>query len=214
MVKVSLFDLEYIVFDLETTGLSPHQGAEIIEIGALKLRGGEPTGETFQTLVHIAKPIPKQASLINGILDQDLMGQPPIDVVFPKFLDFIGHRILIAHNASFDLEFIKKNLERFPFVHFLNFCIDTVELSKLLFSYEKGHNLDAIANRFAIKNFETEAKGRHRSLGDCTITSKIFGEFLKILKQRNMATLHDIRDCILNPPKKNLSHQQESLNLF
>lgn len=210
MEKVSLYELDYIVFDLETTGLNPHEGDEIIEIGAMKLRGDQPTGETFQSLVQIHKPIPKQATLIHGIKDADLKGQPSIEKVFPDFINFIGQKMLVAHNAAFDLEFIKKNLQRFPRVQFNNCCIDTLQLSKHLFSYEKTHNLDAIASRFGIHS----TKERHRSLGDCALTATLLSEFLKTLKRRSSATLHDIRSCILPPPRIAKVHAQETLNLL
>lgn len=214
MAKVSLYQLEYVVFDFETTGLSPHEGDEIIEIGALKLRGCEPTGETFQTLIHIQKPIPKQATSVHGISDKDLIGKPSLREIFPDFIRFIGNKMLIAHNATFDLEFVKKGLERFPQTSFNNHCIDTLQVSKQIFSYEKGHSLDAIANRFGIHTKIDDTQNRHRSLGDCHLTARIFSEFLKTLKRRNMATLQDIRNCILHPPKISQFHQQESLNLL
>ncbi len=210
MAKVSLYELEYIIFDFETTGLNPDEGAEIIEIGAIKLRGTEPTGETFHSLINIQKKIPEQAKAINGISDKDLEGQPTIEEIFPKFIRFIGAKILIAHNAGFDLDFITENLKRFPQLSFTNFCIDTLQLSRSLFSYEKSHNLDAIAQRFGI----IPEKSRHRSLGDCTITAKIFIEFLKILKRKNSATLHHIRASILHPPKLNYEMPMESLSLL
>lgn len=210
MSKVSLYDLDYIIFDFETTGLHPEEGDEIIEIGAMKLRGGEPTGETFHSLINIQKKIPESAKAVNGITDKDLEGQPTIQEVFPKFIRFIGSKILIAHNAPFDIGFIKKNLQRFPRLLFTNTCIDTLELSRWLFSYEKSHNLDAIAGRFGIK----PQQSRHRSLGDCFVTAKIFIEFLKILKRKNSATLHQIRTTILPPPKIHLTLPTESLNLL
>ena len=210
MAKVALHHLDYIIFDFETTGLDPNQGDEIIEIGAIKLRGSEVTGEIYQTLVHIHKPIPRQASSIHGITDKELENQPPIEEVFPQFLKFIGKKTLIAHNAAFDLGFIKKNLERFPNLSFTNSCIDTLQISKHFFSYEKGHSLAAIAKRLSISSDEKS----HRSLADCKLTSKIFAEFLKLLKRRNIATLHDIRNCILPPPKICRTRAQESLALL
>ena len=213
MSKASLLDLEYVVFDFETTGLHPERGDEIIEIGAIKLRGEEPTGETFQTLVNIQKPIPKEATQVNGIKDEDLVGKPLLQDVFPQFIQFIGTKILIAHNAEFDLGFLKKVLRLFPSFSFSNHCIDTLQLSRMLFSYEKSHNLDALANRFGL--FPEEfVDGRHRSLGDCFLTAKIFGEFLKFLKRKRTATLHDIRSCLLSIPKATPVLVEESLQLF
>ncbi len=198
MSRVSLFDLEYVIFDFETTGLKPDQGDDILEIGGVRLKGGSPTGETFNTLVNIKRKIPKQVKAINGISDKDIQGQPTIDELFPKFLNFIGNRILIAHNASFDLGFVKKYLIQFPHLIFNNMCIDTLELSRQLFSYEKSHNLTAIVNRLEIPVDDQ----RHRSLGDCLLTAKVFSHFLETLQRRKSATLHHIKSCILPPPKR------------
>ena len=210
MSKASLFDLEYVIFDFETTGLNADKDDEILEIGALKLKGTEPTGETFSSLINIQKKIPEKVKAIHGIQDKELEGKPTIEEIFPKFLNFLGNKILIAHNAEFDLSFLKKNLKRFPHLAFPNYCIDTLQLSRQFFSYEKGHSLNAIAARFEIPT----DKDRHRSLGDCTLTAKIFSEFLKALKRRKCATLASIKSCIFPPPKMVTSFQPQELTLL
>ena len=197
MSKASLFDLEYVIFDFETTGLEADKDDEIIEMGALKLKGTEPTGETFNSLINIQRKIPEKVKTIHGIQDKDLEDKPTIQEIFPKFLNFLGNKILIAHNAEFDLGFLKKNLKRFPHLSFPNYCIDTLQLSRQFFSYEKGHSLSAIASRFELPI----DKDRHRSLGDCYLTAKIFSEFLTGLKRRKCATLASIKSCIFPPPK-------------
>ncbi|MBI2646375.1 MAG: 3'-5' exonuclease [Deltaproteobacteria bacterium] len=113
MSKASLFDLEYVIFDFETTGLDADKDDEILEIGAIRLKGTEPTGEVFSSLVNIQKKIPEKVKAIHGIQDKELEGKPPIEEIFPKFLNFLGNKILIAHNAEFDLSFLKKNLSSF-----------------------------------------------------------------------------------------------------
>ncbi|MBI4040926.1 MAG: 3'-5' exonuclease [Deltaproteobacteria bacterium] len=210
MAKISLYELEYVVFDFETTGLDAYQHDDIIEIGALKLRGPHPTGEIFHTLIDIGRKIPPQATQVHGITTQDLKGQPTIETVFPKFLEFIGPKMLIAHNAEFDLSFIHKNLMRFPELPFHNYCLDTLSLSKQLFSYEKKHNLDAIVQRFEIR----KENDRHRSVGDCMLTAKIFSEFLETLKRKKLATLEHIRGCMIPPPRVHPRRDTESLSLF
>lgn len=211
--KASLFDLEYVVFDFETTGLHPERGDEVIEMGAIKLRGDIPTGETFQSLIDIQKPVPKEASNIHGIRNEDLKGKPLLRDVLPQFIQFIGTKILIAHNAEFDLGFLKKALRSLPSFNFQNHCIDTLQLSRMLFSYEKSHNLDALANRFGFFPEEFTDQ-RHRSIGDCLLTAKIFGELLKSLKRKKMATLHGIRSCMLTLSKAPSSISEQSLQLF
>ncbi len=210
MSKASLFDLEYIIFDFETTGLEADKDDEIIEIGAIKLKGTEPTGETFSSLINIQRKIPEKVKAIHGIQDKDIEDKPTIQEIFPKFLNFLGSKILIAHNAEFDLGFLKKNLKRFPHLSFSNHCIDTLQLSRQFFSYEKGHSLNAIASRFELPT----DKDRHRSLGDCYLTAKIFSEFLKALKRRQCATLAAIKSCIFPPPKSYPGLQPQELSLL
>ncbi|MBI3018488.1 MAG: 3'-5' exonuclease [Deltaproteobacteria bacterium] len=210
MSKASLFDLEYVIFDFETTGLEADKDDEIIEIGAIKLKGAELTGETFSSLINIQRKIPEKVKTIHGIQDEDIKDKPTIEEIFPKFLNFLGNKILIAHNAEFDLGFLKKNLRRFPSFSFPNYCIDTLQLSRQFFSYEKGHSLNAIASRFEIPT----DKDRHRSLGDCHLTAKIFSEFLKALKRRKCATLAAIKSCIFPPPKMVTSLQPQELTLL
>ena len=197
MSRVSLFDLEYVIFDFETTGLDPNKGDDILEMGAVHLKGSTPTGEVFETLVNIGRKIPEEVKAIHGITDKEIQGKPTIDEAFPKFINFIGNKILIAHNAEFDLGFIRKYLKRFPSVLFNNICIDTRQLSKLLFSYEKSHSLNSIINRLDI----AQDVNRHRSLGDCLLTAKVFSHFLDTLKRRKSATFHHIKSCVLMPPK-------------
>ena len=211
MAKFSLYNLEYTIIDFETTGLDPQAGAEIVEIGALRIRGDKLTGDTFQTLINIEKPMPKSASAVHGITDKDLKGKPTLEKVWPEFLSFIGNRMLIAHNAEFDLGFVKKAIERFPHQSLTNHCIDTLQVSRQLFSYEKGHSLDAISKRFGLRYTGTD---RHRSMGDCHLTAQVFSEFLKVLKRRKADTLHHIRDCIFYPPKVTRLIAQENLKLF
>jgi DNA polymerase III subunit epsilon len=208
MSKVSLYDLEYVIFDFETTGLNADQGDEIIEIGALLIRGDQPTDQSFHTLIDIKKDVPEQATAVHGITSADLKGQPTIEEAFPKFLDFLGNKMLIAHNAGFDLNFVKKNLKRFPHLSFANSCLDTLALSKQLFSYERRHNLGAIASRFEIRSNQD----RHRSIGDCLLTAKVFAQMLQTLKRRRSATLGHIKSCVILPPK--ITQHAESLNLF
>ena len=144
------------------------------------MKGSEPTGEVFETLVRPSKKIPLKVSQVHGITDKDVENKPTIEEIFPKFMSFIGNKILVAHNAEFDLSFIKKYLKRFTQFPFNNSCIDTLQLSRQLYSYEKGHSLSAIASRFEIR----KKVDRHRSLGDCYLTAEIFSEMLKTLKRR------------------------------
>ncbi|WP_434582127.1 exonuclease domain-containing protein [Carbonactinospora thermoautotrophica] len=100
-----LHEVTFVVVDLETTGNSP-PGAGITEIGAVKVRGGQVLGE-FHTLVDPGTPIPPFITVLTGITDQMVAGAPGIADVLPRFLEFAGGSVLVAHNAPFDVGFLK-----------------------------------------------------------------------------------------------------------
>jgi len=162
---------EYVVFDLETTGLSPWAGDEIIEIGAMKIFGNQiDEANVFHTLVNPKRPIPPEASRVNGITDEMVANAPTLDLVLPKFLDFVGTAWLVAQNAKFDMSFLMKylvqwNIRRDLEVH------DTVHFSRRAYPTENRHNLDKICERLGITVAEGE---RHRSMGDVKLTAQAF----------------------------------------
>jgi DNA polymerase III epsilon subunit family exonuclease len=102
---------EYVVFDFETTGLSPWAGDEIIEIGAMKIFGNQLDEQNiFHSLINPKRVIPEEATKVNGITNDMVASAPTLDVVLPKFLDFIGTAWLVAQNAKFDMGFLMKYL--------------------------------------------------------------------------------------------------------
>src|SRR6478736_4331481 len=101
-----LREVMFVVVDLETTGGSASGGSSITEIGAVKIRGGEVLGE-FQTLVRPSTPIPPFISVLTGITNQMVAGAPAIDSALPAFLEFAAGSVLVAHNAPFDVGFLR-----------------------------------------------------------------------------------------------------------
>ncbi len=162
---------EYVVFDLETTGLSPWAGDEIIEIGAMKIFGNQLDEENiFHTLVNPKRVIPMEATRVNGITNEMVAAAPTLDQVIPKFLDYIGSSWLVAQNAKFDMGFLMKylvqgNIKRDMEVY------DTVHFSRRAFPAENRHNLDKICERLELK---VSATDRHRSMGDVKLTAQAF----------------------------------------
>lgn len=176
---------EYVVFDLETTGLS-HERDAIVEIGAMRVRGGQVLhGEVFQTLVHPqdaagnSMSIPWYTQRVHGISDSMVRGAPRLDTVLPEFLKFVGDAAVVAHNISFDSGFMRTAARR----HGLSWQpareLCTVQLSRRAFPNERGHKLDALAMRLGL---EFEAGGRHRSLGDVRVTAEAFVQLLRRLE--------------------------------
>ena len=162
---------EYVVFDVETTGLSPWGGDEIIEIGAMKIYGNElDENNVFHSLVNPGRMIPPDAMAINGITNEMVANAPSAQEIIPKFLDFVGTARLVAQNAKFDMGFLMKYLALFNLKKQLE-VYDTIDFSRRVFPSENRHNLDVIAKRL---NLSIAAPDRHRSLGDVLLTAKAF----------------------------------------
>lgn len=119
------------MLDLETTGLSPFKGDRVIEIGALAIERGEVL-RTFHTLVNVRKKIPWRASKVHGITDDMLIGQPSPENVYPAFFEFISDSLLVAHNARFDLSFLRYEFGRFG-MSFANRSACTLQLARRRF---------------------------------------------------------------------------------
>jgi DNA polymerase III subunit epsilon len=166
-----------VVFDLETTGLSPARDA-ILEIGAMVVEDGVLTGEVFHTMVNPGCNIPYFITKINGIRDSMVRDAPNIRSALPGFLEFIAGRQLVAHNASFDMGFIRENASRLN-LESPKHAICTVELSRRVFPRERSHNLDAVCSRLGLV-----PNGRHRALADVEVTAQAFVMFQEIIAAR------------------------------
>jgi DNA polymerase-3 subunit epsilon len=170
-MQLSLELDEYVVFDLETTGLSPWGGDEIIEIGAMKIFGNEiDEANFFHTLVNPKRLIPAEATRVNNITNEMVADAPLLTDVLPKFLDFIGTSWLVAQNAKFDMSFLMKYLMQYKITRNIE-VYDTLIFSRRCFPEETSHNLDKICSRLGLTVIESE---RHRSIGDVKLTARAF----------------------------------------
>ncbi len=178
------FDDEMIVFDIETTGLS-NRTCKIIEIGAVKIRSGEII-DVFDTFVDPEEPIPENITALTSITDEMVMGAPKEAEALKAFLDFAGDRMLIAHNANFDVGFIRVASLRcgYPFT---NSYLDTVGLSKYLNSDIKNHKLDTIAKYYELEDFH-----HHRASDDAEILAKIFFVMQSRLRSEGVADFNSL----------------------
>jgi DNA polymerase-3 subunit alpha (Gram-positive type) len=177
-------DTTYCVLDLETTGFSPVT-EKITEIGVMKVQDGKVV-EEFSCFVNPEKPIPARVVEITNITDDMVKDAETIEQIFPKLLDFISGSILVAHNADFDMGFLKHNARvlgyEFDFTY-----MDTLSLAKDLFPDMKSYKLGRIA-----KNLNIKVEVAHRALDDVDTTVKVFQIMLDKLKERGAQTLEDI----------------------
>ena len=159
-----------VIFDFETTGLDSYRD-QIIEIGGLKIENGKSVAE-FSTLIDPKIPLPETAAAITGITQEMLDGQPTIEEKLPEFIEFFKGCILVAHNAEFDMAFLRNNCERQGIqLEWPSFC--TLKLARHLLPDLESKSLDALAEYYNL-TFES----RHRSIGDCKVTSSVLQAFI------------------------------------
>ena len=177
-------DAEYCVLDIETTGLS-FRTEKITELGAVIYKNGEVIDE-FECFVNPEKPIPQEVVEVTHITDEMVKDSETIETILPKFLEFIGDRIIVAHNADFDVGFIKYNAEKLG-IKLENTYIDTLRLAKDLFPDYKKYRLGIIADKLGIK-----VDVAHRALDDVITLVKVFKVMIDMLKEQGAKKIEDI----------------------
>lgn len=182
-----LKDVTYYVLDLETTGFSA-VNEKITEIGIMKVKDGEVLDE-FACFVNPEKHIPQRVQEVTNITDEMVADAETIDKVFPKMLEFIGNdknAVLVAHNAGFDIGFLKQNAKVLGY-EFDYTYLDTLSLAKDLFPEYKKYKLGKIADNLGIK-----VEVAHRALDDVDTTVKVFRVMLDMLDKRGAKKIEDI----------------------
>ncbi len=174
----------YVVFDIETTGFSPLVN-KIIEIGAVKVEKGNIT-ERFSTFVNPEVPIPFHIENLTGIKDDMVITAPVIAEVMSEFLAFCDGAVMVAHNADFDMSFIKYNCDRLSIPY--DFTIaDTVAMARMLLPNLNRFKLDTVARALNIS-----LENHHRAVDDAACTAEIFEKFVKMLADRGINTLDEL----------------------
>lgn len=177
-------DDEYVVFDIETTGLNP-KFCKIIEIGAVKVKNGEVT-DRFSHFINPEMPIPYNITKLTSITDEMVMDKETYEVILPKFLDFVGDSVLVAHNARFDTGFIRKYAHTLGYT-VMNTVVDTMTIGQILCPELAKFTLDRLCKHLGIS-----LENHHRAVDDAEATAKMFMAFLPMLKERGIETLDDL----------------------
>ncbi|HLS03905.1 MAG TPA: DEDD exonuclease domain-containing protein [Actinomycetales bacterium] len=192
---LTLAQATFVVFDLETTGGSATK-SHITEIGAVKIRGGEVLGE-FQTLVNPRVPIPPSITLLTGITDSMVVSAPGIEAVLPAFTEFIRGAILVAHNAPFDMGFLRAALVSHDYPPVRAQVIDTVRLARTLVTRDEvpNHKLATLARYFRVPT-----PPNHRALDDAKATVTVLNALFERAGSLGVTHVADLPQLIAPVP--------------
>ena len=172
--------MDYIAFDLETTGLKPEDN-RIVEIAAVRFRHYEPQ-ESYVTLVDPGCEIPGDATRVSGITNDMVKGKPSIETVLPTFADFCGDTVLIAHNAPFDHGFLLQAVKSYQAPAPKGVVLDSCALSRVIFTGLPSYSLSTL-----IKHLNLGGGTFHRAEQDSVHCGLLFGHILKTLQRVNHA---------------------------
>jgi len=176
---------EYVIFDTETTGLSAAEH-ELIELAGVKMRGGEVV-DTFASLISPTAPIPLKITEITNITNDMVRGQPALADVLPKFLEFCGDAVLVAHNADFDCGFLDAACRKCGLPAVTAPVIDTLALARALLPSDRNHRLKTLAQKF-----DVALVNHHRALADAEATGRVLFKLLQMVRDQGCSTLRDL----------------------
>ncbi len=190
LAETSLRDICVVAFDTETTGLDPARD-DVVQVGAVRVVNGKIVpGERFDALVNPGRPIPKVSADVHGITDAMVSDAPPFRQVCKAFHGFATDAVFLAHNAPFDMAFLRREGERSGLA-FDHPVLDTVHMSAIVFGGSEEHTLDALCARLNIKIPDED---RHTAIGDALATAQAFIAMLPILEARGITTLGALRE--------------------
>ncbi len=181
-------DTEFVVFDVETTGLSAETEV-ITEIGAVKIKNGEVI-DRFSKFINPKRKLSQKIIELTHITDEMLADAPTEDVIVPEFMEFAGNGVFVAHNADFDMGFLRMACQRLG-IELNNSYVDTLELARSLYPHLKNHKLDTIAKETGVS-----LEGHHRAVNDAEALYGIFKVFLEKLKEKDIKTLKELNAAL------------------
>lgn len=182
------FDDEFVVFDIETTGLSA-MTCKITEIGAVLVRNGEVL-KVFSTFVNPEGHIPEEITELTGITDDMVADAPSQGDAVKAFIEFVGKRTVVAHNANFDMGFIRRAAENAG-IHFDPPYLDTLSMSRFLNPELKNHKLDTLVDFYRLGDFN-----HHRACDDAEVTAKIFCKMTEKLAGESIYTVRQMSESM------------------
>ena len=183
---------DYTCVDIETTGISP-QHAQIIEIGALKVRDGEVV-DTFSQLIDPGGSVPEEITSLTGITTDMVEGEPSIAIVLPEFIDFAGDDLLLGHNVRFDYSFLKQNAMDLN-LEFAKSGMDTLRIARAKCSNLQSRSLDFLCEHYGIND-----ENHHRAFNDAKVTSELYLMFYDMFRDDN-PELFQPKEFIYKPKK-------------
>ncbi len=202
--NIPFADSEFVIFDIETTGLSA-KNCGITQIGALRFKDGEIL-DRFETYVNPGMPIPQNITELTGITDAMVANAPSEEEAVKQFLEFSGDRMLVAHNAGFDVSFISRVATQFG-IPFTNTYLDTVSLSRYINSDISRHSLDALARYYKLGSFD-----HHRATDDTDMLARIFTCMIRKLAVNGIYGVADMNEAMAaNADPKRLKYYHISI---
>jgi len=212
---MNIDDIEFVIFDTETTGLDPSSGDRIVEIAALKFKGNEKMAE-FQALINPGKPVSDAAFAVNKIGPEMLQDASTPDVIIPKFIDFIQGACVCSYNAGFDLEFLNNELK----ILNLPALKDTLIIDALKMAKRVLPGLERYALWFVTDTLGIKIEQKHRAFSDVELTLAVFDKLKAILKTKGITDFNKYLGLFsINPELlENINNQkiaqiQEALSL-
>ncbi|WP_282941868.1 PolC-type DNA polymerase III [Paenibacillus sp. RC67] len=187
--SMELKDIEYVIFDIETTGLSIVNN-RIIEIAGVKMKDGKEV-DRFATFINPHERIPYNIQQLTNITDDMVKDAPELTEMLPKFIDFVGDCVLVAHNARFDMGFIQANCKQLGLPVVTNPSLDTLELARLLFPTMKNHRLNTLADKFKVG-----LDNHHRAIDDSIALGYILFHLIKEANERGITDLERLNDNV------------------
>lgn len=195
--NISFEDETFVVFDLETLGFNAHEN-EIIEIGAVKLKGTRIV-DRFSQLINPQKPIPFKIQKLTNITDSMVTNEPTIDEVLPKFMKFVGDATMVAHNAMFDMGFIRRDAKKYLNMDYYPTVLDTLSMARVLYPDLKAYGLKNLNKQLGLS-----LESHHRAVDDSQATANMFIIFLNKYKDAGITNLMDFEGAF---PKNLRKHE-------